>query len=104
MAKDFESRVHPASSRRRTRSPFKKFRRRLQKLINIRLFVIILISVTVIVIALGLVLTSDAIDRIDTSLSNLNRITATLGGKSGTELTLQDFSQLKLSVDDLARN
>ncbi|MBE0688705.1 MAG: DUF4012 domain-containing protein, partial [Anaerolineae bacterium] len=49
----------------------------------------------------GLVIATDATNRMNGSISNLNHVLTTLQNRPGTELTLDDFQRLKASVDDL---
>jgi hypothetical protein len=63
-----------------------------------------LVSATLTVVVGALVLTTDANNRVQSSLTSLNRVIEIVTGKPGTELTLTDFERLQASVRDLERN
>ncbi|MCA9909784.1 MAG: DUF4012 domain-containing protein, partial [Anaerolineae bacterium] len=66
-----------------------------------RLVLITLVTLVSVALVGGLVLATDATNRMNTSISNLNRVLTNLQNRSGTDLTLDDFQRLQGSVDDL---
>lgn len=90
--------------RRRSRSKLKRFLKRLKRMVNIRILAIVVFSISVVLVIGTLALATDAVNRVNSSVANLNRVAETLGSRSGTELTLVDFQRFKSSVDDLLTN
>ncbi|MCS7072323.1 MAG: DUF4012 domain-containing protein [Anaerolinea sp.] len=48
-----------------------------------------------------LVLISDATSRVENSVASLNRVVNSIGGRTGTDLTLNDFTRLQSAVADV---
>ncbi|HEX2908001.1 MAG TPA: DUF4012 domain-containing protein [Phototrophicaceae bacterium] len=90
--------------RRRSRSRWKRLRKRLKRLVNWRILLVTLVSILVVVVVGALVLTTDAANRVNTSVSNLNRVIEMVANRPGTELTLTDFQRLQSSINDLLLN
>lgn len=90
-----------AMPRRRSRSRFKRFRKRIARLVNWRLVGIGVVTLLTVLVVGGLVLATDATNRMNSSITNLSRVIATVQSRPGTELTLDDFERLKGSVNDL---
>lgn len=93
--------VRRTSSRRHSRSKFKRFRKRVARMVKWRLVLITLITLGSVALVGGLVLATDATNRMNTSISNLNRVLTNLQNRPGTELTLDDFQRLQGSIGDL---
>lgn len=95
----------PKPLRRRRKSSSPKWLRKLKRRFNLRLQflkVLIMIVVVLVVIAVGsLVLVTDATNRVESSLSSLNRVIASISNRPGTELTLNDFNRLQSSINDV---
>ncbi|MEZ4671516.1 MAG: DUF4012 domain-containing protein [Anaerolineae bacterium] len=96
----------PVPHRRRKKSRVPKWIRNIRKLITQRIKwrTAILVSLTVIavVVVSGLVLVADAFNRVQSSLTSLDRVVQTVRNKPGTGLTLTDFNRLQASVVDLS--
>jgi hypothetical protein len=94
----------PRPERKRRRSGGPRWLRRLRKRFNLRLRLLnlaIMAAVVLVVLGVGaLVLSTDAVNRVQDSLNGLNRIVSTLTAREGTELTLNDFNRLQAAVED----
>jgi Protein of unknown function (DUF4012) len=99
---------HPVSAqrqyhrRRQRRSKWLRPLRRLARKIKWVSVFIVLIAAIVVAIVGGLALMADTMNQVNSSLSSLTRVSQSLRGKPGTELTLNDFNRLQSSVTDLA--
>jgi len=61
-----------------------------------------MVIVAIVVLGVGgLVLVTDATNRVESSLGSLNRVVASITTRPGTELTLSDFNRLQSSLDDV---
>lgn len=58
-----------------------------------------LLGVLIIIVVAAAVVAFDSFNRVQTSIQDLQRVVALLGSKAGTELTLNDFDRLRVSVD-----
>jgi len=87
--------------RRRGRGPrwLRRFVRRFRA--QLRLVPIIVISTIAILIAAFSILVTNASSELNESWDQLNRVLTSISGRSGTELTLQDFDRLQNSVTQL---
>ena len=100
----------PLKVRKRRRTGlgrFKIFRRIRKTLVQIfgRRFVFVGLFIIVSVFGVGgAILVTDAANRVESSLTSLNRVMDTVTNKPGTQLTRADFDRLKASVDSLSRN
>lgn len=88
----------------RSRSRIKRLRKRLKRLVNYRILFIVVLSITTVLVVGTLALATDAINRVNASVANLNRVVETLESRPGTQLTLVDFQRFKFSIDDLLAN
>ncbi|MBZ0292115.1 MAG: DUF4012 domain-containing protein, partial [Anaerolineae bacterium] len=83
--------------RRRKRGWFHRLRRRLKWTT-----VLIVVVATVVVVVVGsLVLVTDATNKVQSALTSLQRVLLILNGRTGADLTLDDFDRLQASVRDL---
>lgn len=91
--------------RRRKRSGGPRWLRKLRKRFNLRLQlfkVLIMVIVAIVVLGVGgLVLVTDATNRVESSLGSFNRVVTSISTRPGTELTLTDFARLQSSLDDV---
>ena len=101
----------PLGRRRRSgsRTPvqrfFKRFRRSRRSIRRRVTPIVILLSAVVIVVVLSVgaaVLMTDAINRLETSWNNVNRVIAVISRKPGAELTLTDFNRLKNGMTEVS--
>src|SRR5580765_8100202 len=95
----------PIPSQRRRKEKGPRWLRRARKAIkHIKWRTVIIVTITMIavVIVAGLVLVADASNRVQSSLSSLERVVQGLRSRPGTELTLADFNRLQASVTDLS--
>src|SRR5262245_29619938 len=81
--------IEPKKVRRRrsSRSGIKKWRRRLLRIFHPRYVLSFVIAVASVVTVGALVLTTDARNRVESSLTSLSRVVDTLSKQPGTELT-----------------
>lgn len=66
----------------------------------LKIIAIIFALIAVAVVAV-LVLISDATNRVETSVASLSRVASSIGGRDGTDLTLNDFTRLQSAVTDV---
>ncbi len=95
----------PVGSRRRRRRRRPKWRRALRRVSRSLHLGIILLTIGVIVVIVGVtqaVLIADAGSQLRGSWTTMSRVLDTVSNKTGTELTLADFSRLEAGVNDLA--
>lgn len=90
--------------RKRPRSLLQKFVQRVTRRINWRIALAAIVSISVILVVAGLVLATDAQNRVNGSIASLSRVLDSITERSRTELTLTDFERLQASVDDLRDN
>lgn len=90
--------------RRRPRSPLQKFVQRITRRINWRIALAAILSLSVILVVAGLVLATDAQNRVNGSIASLSRVLTSITERSRTELKLTDFERLQASVDELRAN
>ena len=62
---------------------------------------ILLIVVAIVVMVGGLVVATDTTSRVEASFATLNRVLGSTFSRPGTELTLDDFNKLRLSLQDV---
>lgn len=98
----------PIPHQRRRKSRLPKWIRNVRKVftrrIKWRTTILVTVTVIAVIIVSGLVLVADALNRVQSSLSSLDRVVQTLRNKSGTALTLTDFNRLQASVVDLSES
>jgi len=97
----------PIPNQRRRKEKGPRWLRRTRKAIKHikwRTVVIVIITMIAVVIVGGLVLVADASNRVQSSLSSLERVLQGVRSRPGTELTLTDFNRLQASVTDLSAN
>ncbi len=97
----------PIPSQRRRKEKGPKWLRRTRKAIKQikwRTVTIVTVTMIAVVIVAGLVLVADATNRVQSSLSSLERVVQSVRSRPGTELTLTDFNRLQASVTDLSLN
>ena len=63
--------------------------------------ILIIVTIIVIVIVGSIVLITDGVNRVQSSVANLSRVANNLTTKSGTDLTLTDVDRLQGSINDL---
>lgn len=61
----------------------------------------IILTIVVMIVVGSIVLVTDGINRVQSSVANLSRVASNLTTKSGTELTLTDVDRLQGSINDL---
>ncbi len=89
--------------RRRHRSPVRRVSKRVGRLFNWRIILIVVISVVAVFGVTTAALTADAISRVNDSLNGVRRVVESVS-RNPSELTLTDFTRLKSSVTDLTRS
>ena len=97
----------PIPSQRRRKEKGPRWLRRTRKAIKHikwRTILIVIVTLIAVVIVAGLVLVADASNRVQSSLSSLERVVQGIRSRPGTELTLTDFNRLQASVTDLSSN
>src|SRR5690349_12957938 len=97
----------PIPSQRRRKEKGPRWLRRSRKLIKHlkwRTLSIVAVTIITVIIVAGLVLVADASNRVQSSLSSLERVVQGLRSRPGTELTLLDFNRLQASATDLSNN
>lgn len=95
----------PSQRRRKEKGPrWLRRSRKLIKHIKWRTLAIVAVTIITVVIVAGLVLVADASNRVQSSLSSLERVVQGLRSRPGTELTLLDFNRLQASATDLSNN
>ncbi|MGQ9907352.1 MAG: DUF4012 domain-containing protein [Candidatus Flexifilum sp.] len=62
----------------------------------------ILLSLIAVAAVAVLVLVSDATNRVENAVASLNRVVSSIGGRTGTDLTLNDFTRLQSAVADVS--
>jgi hypothetical protein len=90
--------------RRRHRSPASRLLRRVKRRLphtDLRIAVLMVVSVVAAVGMSGLVLSISARNQVDSSWQSLHRVWSSVGEAPGTELTLADFERLQTAVNDL---
>lgn len=95
---------HRPRHHRHSRSKIKRLRKRLKRLINYRILLVVVLCIVVVVVVGTLALATDAVNRVNSSVANLNRVVETLRSRPGTKLTLVDFQRFQSSIDDLLGN
>lgn len=90
--------------RRRRRSSrsrmLRRVRTRLDR-VNWKITLILVIGVIAAIVLVGVIIAMNSQERIETSWDGLSRVWTGIGGKPGTDLTLQDFERLQLAVHDM---
>ena len=95
----------PSQRRRKEKGPrWLRRTRKALKHIKWRTILIVTITMIAVVIVAGLVLVADASNRVQSSLSSLERVVQGVRSRPGTELTLIDYNRLQASVTDLSSN
>jgi len=89
--------------RRRSRTPWARFSRRVRKTFSLRIILTTLAVIAVVLLISGGVLVADASTQLSSSWTGLNRVLNNISQRSGTELTLADFDRLRISVNDLTQ-
>lgn len=89
--------------RRRRRSRFKRAQRWLGWLLPWRVLMLTVLIMAIVVGVGQTVLIADAANNLQNSYRSLNRVMNSLGGKAGTELTLNDFNRLNSSLNEVSR-
>jgi hypothetical protein len=90
--------------RRRHRSPASRLLRRVKRRLphtDLRIAVLMVVSVVAAVGMSGLVLSISARNQVDSSWQGLHRVWSSVRETPGTELTLADFERLQTAVSDL---
>lgn len=90
--------------RRRSHRPIRRFQHRISRRIRWRLVMITLLMLLVFAIGLQVILVSNGANRLQTSFRELQRTVDTISTKTGTDLTLNDFQRVQLSVQEVADN
>jgi hypothetical protein len=88
--------------RRRSRPRWLRPARRLARRVKWTSVFIILVAAVVVALVGGLALLADTMNQVNSSLASLSRVSQSVRGKPGTELTLNDFNRLRSSVTDVA--
>jgi len=97
----------PIPSQRRRKEKGPRWVRRVRKAIKHikwRTLLIVTVTMLAVIIVAGLVLVADASNRVQSSLSSVERVIEGIRSRPGTELTLIDFNRLQASVTDLSSN
>lgn len=96
----------PHQRRRKTRMPkwIRNIRKVFTRRIKWRTTILVVVTIIAVIVVSGLVLVADALNRVQSSLSSLDRVVQTLRSKPGTGLTLTDLNRLQASVTDLSDN
>src|SRR4051812_11359274 len=85
----------PSQHRHREKGPrWLRRTRKTIKQIKWRTIIIVTIIMVAVIIVAGLVLVADASNRVQSSLSSLERVVQGVRSRPGTELTLTDFNRL----------
>jgi hypothetical protein len=91
------------AKRRRTNRP--RWYRQLKKRLSFRIkplnVFLIILSIAVVITVAGLALYSDTTNRVDSALASVNRVLASISDRSADTLTLEDFTRLQASVNEL---
>jgi hypothetical protein len=87
--------------RRRSRSRFKKWVSKIKRTVRFRAIFIFIVVVTIITVLTLSVLIVDANAKFNASWQSMNRILQSIESRQGTDLTLSDFSRIRLGVTDL---
>lgn len=88
--------------RRRKKSFFNKLRKQVGvKRIKTRGILITIVAMVTVISVGGFALFFDSANRVQASLRGLQRVVSSVGGRSGTDLTLADFERLQRSITDL---
>ncbi len=90
--------------RRRRSSPIRRFQHRISRLIRWRLVLITLLMLAVFAIGLQVILVSNGANRLQASFRELQRTVDTISTKTGTDLTLNDFQRVQISVRQVTDN
>lgn len=80
---------------------FRRLRRRLNLRTQLFKLAIAFIVIATVVGVGGLVLVTDATNRVESTLGNLNRVVSSIGDRVETGLTLEDFDRLQSSLNDV---
>jgi hypothetical protein len=87
--------------RRRSRSRIQKWVTKIKRTVRFRALFTFVLFVTVITVLTLSVLIVDANAKFNTSWQSMNRILQSIDSRQGTDLTLTDFTRIRLGVTDL---
>jgi hypothetical protein len=96
--------THKKRRRRSRTSGASRLRRRVFGLVRWRLVFVTLVILLVFGVGFQAIRVSDAANQLQNSFGQLQRTIETISNRSGTELTLNDFERLRLSVRDVSNN
>lgn len=80
---------------------FRRLRRRMNLRTQLFKLAIALVVIAIVVGVGGLVLVTDATNRVESTLGNLNRVVNSIGDRVETGLTREDFDRLQSSLNDV---
>lgn len=86
--------------RRRRSSTLRKLQKSLRRVRWLNILIVLVAVTSIVAISVG-ALIIDSVSRVETNLASLERVLNNVSSRAGTELTLDDFTRISSSVDEL---